>query len=42
MVCERPKPRYSHQMEDGVLYFVVPGKMRGKDMGSEVGLGQRH
>jgi len=23
MVCEHPKPRYSEQMESGVLYFVA-------------------
>jgi len=30
MVSERPKPRYSEQMESGVLYFVAPGKAHGK------------
>jgi len=43
MVCEGPKPRYSEQMEGGVLYFVFcsPGKAHGKDMVNEVGISQK-
>ena len=29
MVCERPKPRYSKQMENGVLYFVPQANSKG-------------
>ena len=31
MICECPKPRYSNQIENGVLYFVASGKTHGID-----------
>ena len=35
MICEHPKPRYSNQIENGVLCFVAAGKRVVKDMGDE-------
>jgi hypothetical protein len=37
MVCEHPRPRYSGQMENGVLYFVAPCKAHGKRDGIRTG-----
>ena len=39
MVSQRPKPRYSGQMENGVLYFLASGKTHGKRYGvQDVGI----
>ncbi len=37
MVYGFPKPRYSEQMESGVLYFVAPGKAHAKKYGIQSG-----
>jgi len=37
MVCERPKPRYSEEMESGVLYFVAKGKAHVEKYGGRSG-----
>ena len=37
MVSERPKPRYSEQIENGVLYFLSLGNTRGKMHGIQSG-----
>jgi len=37
MVYGFPKPRYSEQMESGVLYFVAPGKVHAKKYGIQSG-----
>ena len=36
MVCERIKPCYSDQAENGVLYFVAPGKNHGELCGMRI------
>jgi len=38
MVLVRSKPRYSEQIENGVLYFAAPGRVHRGNMGSEVGM----
>ena len=41
MFLSHPKPRYSKQMESGVLHFLAPEKAHGKDMVFKVGISQQ-
>lgn len=41
MICKCPKPRYSNQIESGVLYFVALGKVDGKSMKFKMERGQQ-